>query len=347
MWMGGVLINMKIKNLLRTLNETYKTDINPSDVMSKLSTLNKQTNNNKHQNCKCFGLEDSSGNIIKVYVSSDQSKDFEDALSMELDIDQDMDSREIAEVLYKLHDQFDVLDVEWPDIEEDEENDETSSDEFNADSDNQPPNPMSDPKPNGELDMGEPMGDMGDMGEPDSGSTSALDSVVQVLIANAEADRQKHLADAAESRAREAEAAAKMADAKLKAEEEVADMEAYYNVENQEKKEAKQLAKLAKYRHTVKKQDQESGQFNMPSDALKDQKTNSEQRLDKPFGENPPEGDPSNVNQDIETELDSAGFENEESDVNGPQTTNRRFRDLKAIVKYLNSPQVRGQVHND
>jgi hypothetical protein len=324
---------------LRSLHEQYKTDYNPSDVLSKLSSGEAAGSDNTPTNSTCFGLEDSRGNIVKVYVKKEQAREFEQALSYEMDADEEgaITDREIAEILYNLHSKYDIVDVKWPTIEEDEEDTPVNQDEFSADMDG-----PSDPQ------VGEEMPNDIPASEPvaDDASKSALDSVVQAMIADSEAKRQEALAKAAEARAREAEAAAKIAEQKLKAEEEVADMEAYHNSMNDEKKEAKKLAKLALYRHAMKQRDAESGPFDTASAALRNQETSSNERIDQPTGVNPPNTEPSNPqqtnNKDIRSSLDSLGFdENEESTVDGPQTPNRKFKDLQSAVNYLHSMQVR------
>lgn len=329
---------------LQYISEQVDSEMQPADILSKLASLDKEVTDNQRTHCVTFGLEDSHGNIVKVHVQSDQADDFERALAMEMDPESEQSSQEIAEVLYKLHDRFDITDVNWPTIEEDEEGDETGAQDFEnpegdaAMGDDQAMDPNADPMAGGE------------MGGTEDKAASALDSVLQALIANAEADRQDAIARSAEAKAKEAEAAAKLADQKLKAEEEVADMEAYHDAQNDEKKEAKKLAKLAKYRHTMKQRDNETGPFDNAGDALAVHKAKSEERMDQPSGENPPGTDPDqggNPNADIQPEIDDVGFENEEREKPKRMEVNRRFKDLTAAVKFLHSLKVRRAVHND
>jgi hypothetical protein len=80
-----------------------------------------------------FGLETDDGRIIKVYVKAEEAEDFEEALSKELG-SEDV----IEDVLNKLSKDFDIIDVEWPDQqnsddEESEEDDELSVDDVDMD----------------------------------------------------------------------------------------------------------------------------------------------------------------------------------------------------------------------
>lgn len=329
-------------SFVQYLSERFGSNVEPEDVLSKLSALNKQVDDNRSPNTTIFGLEDSHGNIVKVYVRTEQASEFEKALSLEMDADDEQSSQEIAEVLYRLHDRFDITDVKWPTIEEDEEGDETSAQDFESSEGEGDMNMETDPNAAPDAAAG------GNLGGEDK-ATSALDTVLQALIANAEADRQEALAKAAEARAREAEAAAKMAEQKLKSEEEVADMEAFYTAQNDEKKEAKKLAKLAKYRHTINQREDGSGPFNDARAALAAQQRDSEERMDMPSGENPPGTDPSGDISDIQPEIEDVGFENEEivRKVNRPMTVNNQHKDLKTAVKFLHSLRVRRAIHND
>lgn len=291
-------------SLLQDLMEYYNTNIKPEDVQAKLTSFNTNTKDNQNTTSTVFGLDDSKGNIIKVYVKDEQAKKFEETLASKMrEINPDDPyAPEVAEILFDLRKQFDITNIEWPTYSEDEEQE---TDQFDTNSEQLPP---------------------GDEGlDPNAATTPApssdpsemMNSVIQAMMADSEARRQESLARAAEARAKEAEAAARMADNKLKAEEEVADMEAYYDTQNSEKKEAKKLAKLAKYRHTLKQDENQQGRFNNFSDSLNQQDAASDDRLDQPTGENPPGTDPGSAPTNSD-ELDTppieqrTGFENEE-----------------------------------
>jgi hypothetical protein len=96
---------------------------NMQDVVSRLKGV--EHSNNPAPNVS-YGVEDDSGNMMKITVKSDDSKDFESALATALSDAQDYkkvtgETRELsmAELLFNLKDKFDILDVEFPTIPKD------------------------------------------------------------------------------------------------------------------------------------------------------------------------------------------------------------------------------------
>ena len=65
---------------------------------------------------EAFGLETDEGDIVKVYVNIKDSDGFEKALADMLGTEDDIET-----ALEKLSKSFDIVDVEWPDMEEEEE----------------------------------------------------------------------------------------------------------------------------------------------------------------------------------------------------------------------------------
>lgn len=327
---------MNFKSFLIEHAQSYS----PSDVMSKLAAVDKE---NEHQeDSVLFGLKDTTGGVIEVRVAADQAEDFESALGRALNDIENPEQPEIAEVLFSMHDQFTIVDVKWPQVIEDEEEDATDMGDV-ADGEE----PM-DPSAEGD-DTG---GDLGDDSGMDDGGMGGdlgadgggvLDSVLQMMIADAEAKRQEAVARSAEARAKEAEVAAGIADNKLKAEEEVADMEAHYQVQADEQKEAKKLAKLAKYRHDLKNDEMEDGNDDF-ADALTSQQGDANMGTDTANRDNveaalEPTGEPEEPGASLDGELN--GVENEERSVSNPQ-----FKQLAFLLKYLNSAKVNA-VRND
>ncbi len=217
--------------LIRTIDRlseanTGENKFNMADVLSKLDAAEKKAKVNG--DTVTFGLEDEDGNVIKVHVRADQAKEFETALANMLagqdeNEDDENNSLEIAEVIFNLKDKFDIVDAEWPEITGDEEEQETvePGEEEAA-----------------ELEM-----------EPEKGAESALQQVIDVLKADAEAKKAEAEAKTAEARAKEAEYTAQASANKVKQEEEILDMEAYYKQKKEKEKEAKTLAQLAQYKH--------------------------------------------------------------------------------------------------
>lgn len=238
---------------------TGSTDFDASDVLSKLEAAEKKAETEK--DTATFGLENEDGGIVRVYVRKDQAEEFEQALAQLLagnddNEDKENTSLEIAEVLFKLKDRFDIVDVDWGDIPEDEEQEQTVGDEQGGEqpAEGQPgqegEQPVEgEPGQEGENpEGGEDMGAM-DQGGGEEQAKSALDSVIDMMKADAKAKQAEADARAAEARAKEAEWTAVASAHKVKQEEEILDMETHEKEIQQQEKEAKRLAKLAKYRH--------------------------------------------------------------------------------------------------
>jgi|SRR5271157_195354 len=243
---------------------TGATDFDAADVVSKLEAAEKKAKIEK--DTMTFGLKNEDGRIVQVYVRKDQAEEFEQALSQMLagsdnNHDKENSALEIAEVLFKLKDRYDIVDVDWGDIEEDEEQEQTVGNEQGAEG--QPgaeggaggENPIDqeagaeggEPGAEGGEEGGMEMG--GEEGGGEEQAKSALDAVIDMMKADAKAKQAEAEARAAEARAKEAEWTAKASASKVKQEEEVLDMETHEKEIQKQEKEAKRLAKLAKYRH--------------------------------------------------------------------------------------------------
>lgn len=233
------------------------------DVMSKLNAAEKKARNDR--DTTPFGLEDDQGNIVKVYVRTEQADEFETALSAMLsgqdeDGDEQSTPMEIAEVLFQLKDKFDIVDVEWPEIEGDVEEEQEVGDEgegmdLGAEGEGDLGGAEGEGMDLGAEGEGMDLGAEGDLGaeepamEPEGGAESALQQVIDMMKADAEARKAESEARAKEAEARTAEANASAAASKVKQEEDVLDMEAYNKQQKEEEEESKRLAKLAKWKH--------------------------------------------------------------------------------------------------
>lgn len=230
-----------------------ETNFDPADVISKIDAAEKKAKNEK--DTVTFGLEDEDDNLVKVYVKADQAEEFERTLASLLAGEDDNDDEknsatEIATVLFKLKDKFEIIDVEWPNIEGDEEEEQEVS-AVETETDDQNMDIADDEMASGkegdiDLDLENPEDDMT---SDEDAAKSALQQVIDMLKSDAEARSAEAKAKEAEAKAKEAEFAARTAEAKIKQEEEVLDMETYYKQKSDQEKEAKQLAKLAKYKH--------------------------------------------------------------------------------------------------
>ena len=238
-----------LKDLLKEADATAD-DFDPQTVLAKLTSAEK--NNKVAKDSVAFALEEidkdtGDTRLVKVYIGKDQANDFEAALAAALD--EFGGKKEIAEILYDLRAKFNIVNVEWPDIPEDEEvdqsvatNDQQSTGDVNAQGDQMAADAQT-------ADVA-PVAD-------EEGVKSTLAAVIDMMKADAEARK-------AEAEAKAAEYSAQASMSKVKSEEQILDMETYYKEKDAKKKEAEQLAKLAKYKHDLA---QDSSNDTIPSDS--------------------------------------------------------------------------------
>lgn len=268
----------------RPLGEATSMDV--SSVMSRLKGLeNKFTPD--HRSTVTYGVEDEKGNLMKITVKSEQASSFEQTLAMALGelednkINDQNASVSLAELLYNLKNQFDIIDVEFPEI--------PSQAVYNADkatygmSDSDMPvadstadtamNGMdaqiSDPSVDSMSDVTD-MDDVngmdsndveasdeldGDMGEdfpedevPPPSEESIYQGIIKMFTAQADAEKAKAEAEAEKARALQAEYSAKSASFEMTKQEELAAMEADLEMQKKRNKESRRMAALAKYR---------------------------------------------------------------------------------------------------
>lgn len=249
-------------------------NFNLSDALSKINNVAKQSQATKTNSVQ-FGLQDDKDNIIRVFVDAEHAEEFESALQHHLEVD--MKKIEIAELLFSLKDEFNILNVVWPtvvdDAVEEEEtskngemqnqdtdmNDETDPDSINPDDQQSSDENRGVGEEKGTHDVGEDDVPVADLPQQDAFSgaddqKTTINSILAMLSSDAEAKKADADARAAEARAREAESMARAAEAKIKSEEQILDMEAYNKTQTTEKSETRKLAKLAKYRHDLKRE---------------------------------------------------------------------------------------------
>jgi hypothetical protein len=94
-------------------------------VTSQLKGLENK-NNFDNRNTVTYGVEDDEGNLMKVTVKSEDAKSFENRLALELGEIEDHkisgyqnSGISLAEVLYNMKDEFNIVDVEFPEIPSD------------------------------------------------------------------------------------------------------------------------------------------------------------------------------------------------------------------------------------
>lgn len=119
----------KFKNFVsRLLNRNDAVTEAAMDIAGITSQLKGLENKNKadDRNTVTYGVEDDEGNLMKVTVKTEDSKSFENRLAMELGEIQNnkiygyqSSGVSLAEVLYNMKDEFNIVDVEFPEIPSD------------------------------------------------------------------------------------------------------------------------------------------------------------------------------------------------------------------------------------
>jgi hypothetical protein len=217
-----------------------------ADVNDKVSNATKRAQVDDKTQTSTFGLQDGDGKVIKVTVKRDQAEDFETRLNAILS---DADNpKEIAEVLYMLKQDYDIVDVEWDEaITEDEEpeSEEGGEDDLALDGEED--------AGDNELDLDGEEG--GELGSEDETSPDMQQSTVQLLqqvidLLKSETGVRTANADVAKAKAETElqDIETQKQDAEISREQEVADMEEFEEEEKERKKNERLVQRLAKYR---------------------------------------------------------------------------------------------------
>jgi hypothetical protein len=255
--------NLGIREAFQKLSENDPTStgtnsFDTTNVIAKLKSLEGKEKTDA-KDTTTFGLEDDNGGLVRVTIKNDQAADFEKALQAYMsDVEDDEEIPEIAEMLFDLKDRFDIVDVVWPDVVEDEEQEQGLN--------GQPADGGADggvdlglggaeggEGAEGGLEGGADLENLGGAeGGEDAGSTKdLLTQVIDMMKADAEARKAEARAKEAEAKGREAEAMTHQANSKVKQEEQMLDMDSYYKSQKDESKEAKRLAQLARWKHEM------------------------------------------------------------------------------------------------
>lgn len=262
---------------------SIKEDVSLDQIYSKLGGVSNQSRMHE-DNTQTYGVEDDEGNLMKITVRGDQQEEFETALAQELaEVEEyKMTGRgsggniSMAEVLYNLKQNFDIVNVEFPEIPKDKVyNADKVSDPQDVDTEVAP-----DPEaPEGELDgfddeglenTENPEGDLEDVdfgddeglegegeeeedlgtefGEEGEEEESMLKKIISMLSSEAEARRAQYEAEAEKSRALQAKYSMKAAQEEMDNQEELARMETEMKQQKEKEKEAKKLADLARFK---------------------------------------------------------------------------------------------------
>jgi hypothetical protein len=252
---GGMITRKGTRKRKKKLTEMdHNNEFSASDVISKIDNVSKKSEHKK--NTACYGLEDSDGNITKIYVDKDQADEFKEALDKLLD-DEHGKNIDVAEILFNLRHTFKIVDVEWPkDIEEDEE----VTNKLDGQNDEKPSDlpqevPPTDPAADAAMPPMPEEEPSSEIGEP-ADNTSILMKVIDLLKADTDAKKAESDAKKAESEMRQQKLSMELTNQKISHEEQLLKSEDYFKQQNEKKKEDDRLAKLAKYRHEVINQQQ-------------------------------------------------------------------------------------------
>lgn len=231
-----------------------------TEVLSKLKSLEDKESVD-YRDTATFGLVDSNGAIVRVTVPNDQAQGFEQDIQHFLgDRDESEPSPEVAEVLFRMKDRYTIINVEWPEVAEDQEESQELPDagvEGAATGGEGLPGAEGEALPGAE---GELPADAG-MGGGDTGQVQdLLTQVIDMMKADAEARKAEAQAREAEAKTKQANAAREQAMARVKQEEQFLDMDDYNKNQKAKDKEAKRLAQLAKWKH-----DMSSGEGELPA----------------------------------------------------------------------------------
>lgn len=282
------VVNTKKKNgkdLFITVNEAFDID----SVFSRLSSMEKAGKPRKTEGTT-FGIEDDNGNIMKVTVRADQSQEFEQEVARYLaDIKTSVESFpsnrgskdiSMAELLFKMKDQFDIIDVEFPKIPSDVIYNADKASYDTGNSDMMPDDQMGAESPEGmengedlmepldltdyedtegsapeELPNGEEEPDMDadieDLSEPENMEDtegSILTKVIDMLKSQAESEIERAKAEAEKARAEQARYTAQATQFAIKDQEEQLRYELEMEEQKKREKEAQKLADMTKHR---------------------------------------------------------------------------------------------------
>lgn len=275
----------RFKNFVSRLitRKGVKESIDVAGITSQLKGLENK-NNFDNRNTVTYGVEDDEGNLMKVTVKSEDAKSFENRLALELgEIENNKiygyqnSGISLAEVLYNLKDEFNIVDVEFPEIPSDiiynadkaslgeqtpdptgMENNQMDKDENGQpiNGDDQTQNDMGNiPMSNSNEEMPDDL-DNEDMDqgqdfvedEGDNDFKTMFNQLMQLMTAQAEKEKAIADAEAEKARALQAEYSAKAANHEITRQEELVRMQAEIDAQKKKEKDAKQLASIAKYR---------------------------------------------------------------------------------------------------
>jgi hypothetical protein len=272
---------LNMKPIKTPYNITLNENVSLDQIYSKLSGIQNQSRM-QDDNTETYGVEDDDGNLMKITVRGNQQEEFEAALARELaEIEEyKMTGRgsggnvSMAELLYNLKQDFDIVNVEFPEIPQDKVyNADKVSDPDELDTD------LPDPEKNvgnaetgdeselDDLEMGgneeeeekeeetedetDDLKDEEDLGQDfseEDDDESMLKKIVNMFASEAEARRAQYEAEAEKSRAMQAKYSMMAAKGEAEKQEDIMRMEQEMEAQKKKEKEAKKMADLARFK---------------------------------------------------------------------------------------------------
>ncbi len=234
-------------------------------VLSRLRSNLKQTSSKFGTDTVVYGLEDDNGHTVKVTIAADQQREFESKLKSLLRTEKklgvkDITTKELGEILFDIRKEFDILDVVWPKIKGDSEEEEiTDSSNQNTDNEDLQLDTTNDSNKIDNKSAKDQITDntLSDDNSSDntldntSGDTSEVKTLLQQIIKMMQTDAEAKMMQA---KAQEAKYANDIAQTKMQQQQSVLDMEAYYKQQKKQDTESKQLQQLAKWKHELAQQ---------------------------------------------------------------------------------------------
>ena len=257
----GNVEKIKYSNTV-TIKEA-KDDSNVSAIVARLNAAKHRGQTERPY--VTFGLEDQRGNLVRVKVAADQSQEFEQALAQTLEDDEN-DPRDIGEVIYDFKDRFDILGIDWPRSSLEEADEETADEPDEAPEDQEPSEDELEDPEDDKLPAIEEPAPLEPAGASSNELNSTLIAIVDMLKSEIEAKKAEARAREKEAEAQQAKYAAEISANKVRAEQDILDMEAWNKKNSAEQKEARKLAMLAKYRYEkgqAEKEDRELDSYQM------------------------------------------------------------------------------------
>lgn len=270
---------IKSKKNKRSFSSFFKKSVNEEvdlhNVVANLKGVERANSDNLKDTATSYGIEDDKGNFMRVTVPSGDAKEFEIAIARKMADNENnplnnLNNRKqsLAEILFDLQKQFNILDVEFPIIPKNavyNKNEASNAlpaqpqldNQLNTPNDMNPDENMDDlgldnnaPEDESGLPPEEDADNVEDFGQEfsdENNPASLLSSLVDMLKKQAEAETAKANAAAEQARATQAEWSAIASNKEVERQEELARVQADLEEKKRREKMAKQYADLAKY----------------------------------------------------------------------------------------------------